>query len=53
MNDLILHIETDLVMLLSLLKGYETSLPGYSCLCVLEVCLSVAELELGGDTFVV
>lgn len=53
MKDLILHIETVLVMLLSLLRGYETSLPGYSCLCVLEVCLSVAELELGGDTFVV
>lgn len=52
MNDLILHIETDLVMLLSLLRGYEIlclDTAAYVC----WRCLSVAELELGGDTFVV
>lgn len=51
MKDLILHREMDLLILLSLLRGYETLLPGYSCLCVKGVF--VAELELGGDTFTV
>lgn len=37
-------------MLLSLLRGYETPLPDTTAY-VLEVCLSVVELELGGDTF--
>lgn len=51
MKDLILHREMDLLILLGLLRGYETLLSGYSCFCVKGVL--VVQLELGGDTFTV